>query len=531
VKAFSTLFNHLDSTTKTNVKVDALAEYFNTANPEDKIWAIALLSHRRPKRTVNTRLLREWASEAAGVPHWLFEESYHVVGDLAETISLILPEPNDFSSHSLSYWINLLIDLKDHDDDRKKEVILSSWSQLDKTGRFIFNKLITGGFRIGISQKLMVRALSKSTGIDENILAHRLMGDWNPQTTSFRELVESQTTTDDDSRPYPFYLAYPLEEQLAGLGESDEWQAERKWDGIRGQLIVRNRKIYTWTRGEELVTDKYPEFERLIDYIPDGSVIDGEILAFKNDKPLPFGQLQTRIGRKNVSKNMLQKVPVILMGYDILEFNRKDIRKEPLSARRKILENVASEIPESYPFKISPVIEFRQWEELIPVRENSRTASSEGLMLKHLDSDYKVGRKKGDWWKWKVDPLTIDAVMIYAMRGHGRRANLYTDYTFAVWSGDELVPFTKAYSGLTDEEFRRVDSFVKRNTLERFGPVRSVRPELVFEIAFDGISKSSRHKSGIALRFPRMKRWRTDKKAHEANTLEDLNAMLEQYGQ
>jgi len=530
MKDFIQLFNNLDSTTKTNAKVEALTNFFNNADNNDKLWAIALLSHRRPKRAITTTFLREWAAEKSGLPIWLFEESYHIVGDLAETISLILPAPEKVSDRSLSNWIQALIDIKDKTESEKKAFILDSWDQLDRRGRFILNKLITGGFRVGVSQKLMVRALSKSIGVEENILSHRLMGNWDPQTITFDQLVLSESITDEDSKPYPFYLAYALEQELEDLGKPSGWQIEKKWDGIRGQLIIRNRAIYTWSRGEELVTDKYPEFERLLDFIPDGTVIDGEILAFSDGHPLPFGQLQKRIGRKSVSKNLLKSIPVVLVGYDLLECNGKDLRNEPLSFRRKKLEKIAGQVPESYPFRISSLVGFKEWEELIPIRENSRQEYCEGLMLKRKDSTYQVGRKKGDWWKWKVDPLTIDAVLIYAMRGHGRRSNLYTDYTFAVWEGDQLVPFTKAYSGLKDSEFVKVDSFVKKNTIDRFGPVRSVTPELVFEIAFEGISASSRHKSGIALRFPRMKRWRHDKSAQEANTLYDLKDMLKLYG-
>ena len=530
MKNFVKLFTELDQTTKTTVKVNALASFFESSDDSDKMWAMAVLSHRRPKRTVTTSLLRQWAAELGNMPQWLFEESYHIVGDLAETIALVLPLPTRNNKHSLTYWINYIIGLADFEEEDKKRKIHEAWDMLDTQERFIFNKFITGGFRIGVSQKLMVKGLSKFTGIDENKLYHRLMGKWTPQNTTFEDLVLSSDPKDDLSRPYPFYLAYALEGEPDELGPISDWQAERKWDGIRGQIIKRDGELFVWSRGEELITDKFPEFENLREHLPDGTVLDGEILPFKNAQPLSFNLLQTRIGRKNLSKKILENAPVIFMAYDVMEDKGEDVRSETMESRRKILERICAQASASGVIIISPLVEVKSWDELKKVRASSREHHCEGLMLKKKDSDYKTGRKRGDWWKWKVDPLTIDAVMIYAMRGHGRRANLYTDYTFAVWDGDRLVPFAKAYSGLTDKEFREITNFVTRNTVERFGPVRSVVPELVFELAFEGINRSSRHKSGVALRFPRMKRWRRDKPAAEANTLKDLLAMLELYG-
>ncbi|MTI22012.1 ATP-dependent DNA ligase [Fulvivirga sp. RKSG066] len=528
MKHFSTLFTQLDQTTKTLVKVQALVDFFTEADDEDKIWAIAILSHRRPKRTVKTKELREWAAELANLPNWLFEESYHVVGDLAETIALSLPVAENLEEKSLSYWISSLRELKDKSDEERKEAVVNAWMSMGTTERYIFNKIITGGFRMGVSQKLMTRALAKHTGIEESMLAHRLMGNWSPDSTDYENLILSKDPGEDKSRPYPFYLAYALEDGPEGLGKPEEWIVERKWDGIRGQIIVRGGEIYVWSRGEELVTDKYPEYEPLKEKLPDGTVLDGEILPFKDGSPLPFNLLQTRIGRKNLSKNILQKAPVVFKSYDVLEWKGEDIREKPFKERREILERLVVNT-EADALHISEVVHFEKWQQLDKEREDSRQYASEGLMVKRADSTYQSGRKKGDWWKWKVEPLTVDAVMIYAMRGHGRRANLYTDYTFAVWDGEQLVPFTKAYSGLTDKEINEVDRYVKRNTIDRFGPVRSVTPELVFEIAFEGINKSTRHKSGIALRFPRIKRWRKDKPKEEANTLEDLHQLLEVY--
>jgi DNA ligase-1 len=524
MRHFTQLFTTLDQTTKTLDKIKALVAYFNIANDRDKLWAIALLSHRRPRRSVNATLLALWASELASLPPWLFDESHHVVGDLAETISLVLPPPEEISELSLTEWLDFIRSLEPLTIEQKKERILWAWKRLEPMQRFVFNKLITGAFRIGVSQQLMVKALAKYADVKENVLAHRLMGNWSPDLSDFQELVFSEDTL-DLSRPYPFYLAYALEGDVSELGDVNDWQTEWKWDGIRGQAIVRNRELFVWSRGEELVTDKYPEFAVLLDLLPDGTVLDGEILPFKENKPMPFSKLQTRIGRKTLTQKQLKDVPISFVAYDLLEWKGEDLREWPLHERRAQLVEVCN--TESSVLRLSPTLTVSSWQALAEERGRARELFSEGIMLKRKNSPYRDGRRRGDWWKWKIDPYTIDAVMIYAMSGHGRRANLYTDYTFAVWKDDQLVPFTKAYSGLTDEEIRAVDRWVKQNTIEKFGPVRSVKPELVFEIAFEGIAKSSRHKSGIALRFPRIKRWRKDKPVREANTLNDLVAVLD----
>lgn len=525
MKDFADLFTALDRTTKTTVKVAALADFFSSARADDKLWTIALLSHRRPRRTVNTTLLREWAAETAGIPLWLFEEAYPVVGDLAETIALVLPEHGDADDVALSEWINLIVGLRDVEEEARKAAVIDAWTRLDRVECFLFNKLITGGFRVGVSQKLMSRALSKATGIDEAVIAHRLMGDWTPQTTTFDELILSGDSSDSHSRPYPFCLAYALDDGVESLGETADWMAERKWDGIRGQIIVRNGEVFVWSRGEELVTDRFPEFHDLAGCLPDGTVIDGEILPWRDGRPLDFQSLQTRIGRKTVGKKLLKDAPVILMAYDLMEDVGVDIREVAFEKRRARLKELIVDA-DTPALRLSPLLAFEDWRTLAVEREVSRAHASEGLMLKRRGSVYHTGRKKGDWFKWKIDPMTVDAVMIYAQRGHGRRANLYTDFTFAAWKNGELVPFTKAYSGLTDAEFNEITNWVRRNTLERFGPVRRVNPVHVFEIAFEGIQKSKRHKSGIALRFPRMRRWRKDKPADEAGTIEELHALL-----
>ncbi len=529
MKAFAALFAAVDQTTRTKVKVQALAEYFRTAPDDDKLWTIALFSHRRPRRLITTTILREWAAEQAGIPLWLFEECYPIVGDLAETISLVLPPPTQTSDHSLTHWITYIKALSKEDDTARKTGILAAWDQLEPLERFLFTKLLTGGFRVGVSQKLMTRALAHATDIDEAELTHRLMGDWTPDTTSYHSLIEAPDPTAALSRPYPFYLAYSLEDTTT-LDPPSDWNAERKWDGIRGQLILRAAEHHLWSRGEELITDRFPELAQLKDFLPDGTVIDGEVLAFANEAPLPFAQLQKRIGRKTVPKKLLTEAPVILMAYDLLEDRGEDIRALPFADRRARLADLIAPLPDTLPLRLSASVLFKTTQDLARERDISRDLGAEGLMLKNIHSPYLAGRKKGDWWKWKVDPLTIDAVMIYAQSGSGRRANLFTDFTFAVHDRDALVPFTKAYSGLTDAEFREITAWVKKNTLQRFGPVRQVTPHHVFEIAFEGIQASPRHKSGVALRFPRMLRWRKDKPTSEANTLADLKEMLAQYG-
>jgi DNA ligase-1 len=530
LKTFAQLIKKLDSTNKTNLKVHALTNYFLNASEEDKLWTIAILSHRRPKRPVNTTLLRLWATEISGIPLWLFEESYHIVGDLAETIALIIPntEKSEESTKSLSDYVNEIITLRTLTDSKKKAYLQENWLKLNYFERFVFNKIITGGFRIGVSQKLMTRALSKATQIDEDILAYKLMGNWTPKNTTFQKLILEHNKEDYLSKPYPFYLAYAVENNFQNdLSNISNWAFEHKWDGIRSQVIIRNDEVFVWSRGEELVTDKYPEFQRFLNVIPNGTVLDGEILPFANGEIGNFNDLQTRIGRKNISKALLKKTPVILTVYDILEWNGNDIRQKPFSERRAILDQLVSNCNcDEIGLYLSNTMEFDSWEAAEKERELSRDKRSEGLMIKRKDSPYLVGRKKGDWWKWKIDPFTIDAVLTYAMRGHGRRANLYTDYTFGLWDNGELVTFAKAYSGLTDAEFQQVDAWIKKNTLERFGPVRSVTPHHVFEIAFEGIAESKRHKSGIATRFPRIIRWRKDKLIEEANTLSDLKALI-----
>ncbi|MGA0966706.1 MAG: ATP-dependent DNA ligase [Flavobacteriaceae bacterium] len=527
MKRFAALIEQLDQSNKTNVKVAALAEYFEKAPQKDALWAVALLSHRRPSRPVTTILMRAWAAEVTQLPQWLFEESYHIVGDLAETIALLVQQNSSGSNPSLSQCIDEIIALKPKSEEEKKEYILKQWESLSTVERFVFNKILTGGFRIGVSQKLMTRALSKATGIDENIIAHRLMGQWSPLTTTFDQLLLHPNPEDQIAQPYPFFLAYALEDTVMKNEDCKEYRIEHKWDGMRAQLILRKGKPFLWSRGEELITDKFPELAFLAETLPEGTVVDGELLPYKNNEIGDFNALQKRIGRKTISQKLRQEVPIRLMLYDLLEWNGKDIRSLPLHKRQALLTDLyKNHITDEMPLLLSESLSFSSWEDVAKERERANEKRSEGLMIKRKEAPYEVGRKKGGWWKWKSDPKTIDAVLTYAMRGHGRRTNLYTDYTFALWENDELVTFAKAYSGLTDAEIKKVDRFVKQNTLDQFGPVRQVKPELVFEIAFEGIAVSTRHKSGIAVRFPRILRWRHDKKSKDANSLDDLKKLL-----
>jgi DNA ligase 1 len=528
VKAFTELYTALDETTKTNAKTEALARYLQKAPPEDAAWAIWFLSGRRLKLVVPTRRLCEWSAREAGISDWLFDESYLAVGDLAETIALLLPDPAEIVEIPLHQLVVKLARWRKLAEEEQREEVLRSWRQLDRKQRFVLNKIITGEFRVGVSSQMVIRAIARQSGIDPGVIAHRLMGNWEPGPDFYRQLMHPDHEDADVSRPYPFFLASQLDEDPESLGDVKDWFVEWKWDGIRSQLIRRNGQTFLWSRGEELITERFPELQALGDFLPEGVALDGEILPWKDNKPMPFGQLQQRIGRKTITKKILTDVPVSIVAYDLLEFDGDDIRQRPLIERRKLLAGIVNALPDaqSQSLHLSPAVAGESWEMLRELRATSRHRCVEGLMLKRLSSPYRVGRQRGDWWKWKIEPYTIDAVLIYAQRGHGRRASLYTDYTFAVWDESSLVPFAKAYSGLSDEEIDEVDRFVRQNTVESFGPVRSVKPELVFELAFEGLQRSSRHKSGIATRFPRILRWRKDKKIEEADTLETIKAML-----
>lgn len=527
MKAFAQLYAALDETTKTGLKTDALVKYFSSVPAEDAVWAIHFLIGRRPKRLIETRKLVDWAIEESGTPPWLFDECYQAVGDLGETIALLLPDAERSSNRPLHYWVEeRLLPLARWEDAERRASLVEAWRDMDDSQRFVWNKLITGAFRVGVSQSIVVRALAQVSGVDGNVIAHRMMGDWSPSPDFYTQLTAVESGDTDISRPYPFFLAYPIEGAIDQLGDIAQWQIEWKWDGIRSQLIRRKFRTFIWSRGEELVTERFPELEAMGSVLPEGTVIDGEILPWKDGAPLPFAQMQRRIGRKVLGPKILADVPVVILAYDLLEWKGEDIREKPIEERRTLLAGLVDSMRDSNRLLLSDVVQPDSWDELIALRGESRDRKVEGFMLKRHGSPYRVGRRRGDWWKWKVEPFSVDAVMLYAQAGSGRRASLFTDYTFAVWDNGTLVPFAKAYSGLTDQEINKVDAWVRRNTLEKFGPVRSVKPELVFELAFEGINLSTRHKSGIAVRFPRIARWRMDKPAAEADSLDTIRALI-----
>lgn len=527
MKRFAELIQQLEQSNKTNDKIAALVDYFNHANEKDIPYVIAMFTGKKPKRPVNTALIKQWAIQQSGVPEWLFTESYHSVGDLSETIALVLPPAKNELDKPLQQWIIELGNLQGQSDEHKKNYILEAWNGLATNERFIFNKLISGNFRIGVSTKMLVNAIAKQSGKESSKIMHAIMGKWKPSEITFKDLIEGEHVNIDNSWPYPFCLAYALDTEPENIGKPEDWQAEWKWDGIRGQIVKRNGELFIWSRGEELVTDQFPELHFLNHELPDGTVLDGEILSVKDGKVQSFSTLQQRLNRKTINKSQLTAAPIGFYTYDVLEHGGKDIRLEPLQKRRQFLENVIKKLKTQGIVVLSPLIQFKTWENLAKLRLTAREINSEGLMLKKLDSVFHTGRKRGDWWKWKINPYTIDTVMIYAQKGSGRRANFYTDYTFAVRDGETLITIAKAYSGLTDKEIKEVNAFVNKNAIEKFGPVRTVKPELVFEIAFEGIAESKRHKAGLALRFPRIARWRKDKKADEINTLDDLKQLLE----
>jgi DNA ligase-1 len=559
MRRFVQLYDEIDRTTSTNAKVAAIAAYLAEAPPGDAAWSLFFLTGRRLKRHVPTRLLHEWTMELTRVPEWLIQESYAAVGDFAEAIALLLdgrvqpvpadvpsagaggsrrlpfdeppPDPGDVPVEgiSLAEWIERrILPLRDMDDEARRRHVISWWSRLPRTHVFLLNKLLTGEFRVGVSHTLVVRALARSSGLPAAVLEHRLMGGWEPSADAFRSLIAPEDPAGDPSRPYPFCLASPLDGAVESLGSRDEWLAEWKWDGIRAQMIHRAGSVFLWSRGEELISARFPELLEAGRRLPPGTVLDGEVLAFADGRPRPFADLQRRIGRERRVSEVAGEVPAVFVAYDLLEADAIDIREQPLVARRARLTGVveSTRLSASTPILISEAIEATTWQELAEWREESRDRGVEGLMLKRWSSAYRPGRKRGDWWKWKIPPHTIDAVLLYAQPGSGRRATLFTDYTFGVRHEGELVPVAKAYSGLTDQEIDELDRWIRRHTIERFGPVSAVEPVHVFELGFERIAVSARHKSGVAVRFPRMLRWRRDKTAAEADTLDTLRRLI-----
>jgi DNA ligase-1 len=538
MREFARLYAELDGTTATSRKLDVLKTYFGNTQPDNAAWAVYFLAGGKPRQAVPTKLLRQFAIERAGIDDWLFDECYHAVDDLAETIAHILPPPQRDSDVGLADWmIERIAPLRGASPETIRAAMFSYWDETDWRERFLLIKLIGGGFRVGVSRLLVTRALSGVAGVDSKLIAQRLMG-WTdgtvrPSAERYIQLIAGQSDIEHQLRggqPYPFFLAHPLQAEPHTLGAIAQWHAEWKYDGIRAQLVRRAGKSWLWSRGEDLISERFPEIAAIA--LPDGAVIDGEILIWKDGAPASFADLQKRIGRKTLTAKLLDELPAVLIAYDLLEIGGADIRHTAQSARRALLEQAVRDIDVPQ-LKLSPLIAADDWQSLATLRESSRSRAVEGMMLKAVDAQYGVGRTKesGVWWKWKIDPYTVDAVLIYAQAGHGRRASLYTDYTFAVWDTDadgtrKLVPFAKAYSGLTDAEIAHVDAVIRKTTIEKFGPVRSVKPTMVFEIGFEGIARSSRHKAGVAVRFPRMLRIRDDKTVDEADTLDTLKGML-----
>lgn len=546
MKQFAALYRALDASTSSLAKQAALQRYLQGAAPADAAWAVYFLAGGKPRQLVPTRLLRLLAQEAAGLPEWLFVESYEAVGDLAETISLLLPPPTEAHDLGLAVWVEKhLLPLRGMAPEQLSDALRAQWRRLAPEERLVYFKLITGGFRVGVSRLQVTQALSALGVLDPKRVAQRLMGYTHiagqPTAADYAALIAPESSGELDQQssgqPYPFFLAHPfnlpLEQFDAALGPPSQWLVEWKWDGIRAQLVKRAGRVWLWSRGEELVTERFPELAQMGETLPDGTVLDGEIVVWREDRVQPFAELQKRIGRKTLSPKLLREIPAVLLAYDLLEWEGRDLRALPQAKRRVLLDDLLTAA--QHPSLVaSPMLHGESWRDLARQREAARSMGVEGMMLKQREARYGVGRTKdvGLWWKWKIDPLSVDAVLVYAQRGHGRRASLYSDYTFAVWDGPpeapqrKLVPFAKAYSGLTDAEMARVDAVIRKTTVESFGPVRSVQPTLVFELGFEGIAKSTRHKSGIAVRFPRMLRWREDKQVEEADTLQTLAALL-----
>ena len=530
MKRFTQLFFDIDGTNRTNEKVEAMVRYFQEAPPADAAWALYFLSGRKLNRSVGTNALRLWLAEETGLPMWLIEECYDTVGDLAEALALLYPDRDSRDDIPLHQMVaERMTPLRALPDPEKRELIVDDWNRMSMQERLVWNKLIMGSFRVGVARTLLERAIARASDLPQPLVAHRLMGAWEPTAAGYEALIApAGAEAIHHAQPYPFFLAQPVENAAAPLGDVEEWLAEWKWDGIRAQLLQRRGETRIWTRGEELVTDRFPEIASLGPLLPEGTALDGEILAWDAaadpPQPLPFAALQRRIGRKTLGSKLLQEVPVALVAFDLLEMDGQDLRGAPLHERRARLEALVAQV-DAPALRLSPPLTGATWEDLAALRARCREALAEGLMLKRKDSAYGVGRPRGDWWKWKIEPYSIDAVLTAAQPGHGNRANLFTDYTFGVWHEGRLVTIAKAYSGLTNPEIAAVDAFVRRHTLERHGPVRTVEPLLVFELAFEGVQISTRHKAGLAVRFPRISRRRDDKKPAEADTLETLRAL------
>lgn len=535
MKRFIDLYAGLDETNSTNRKISLLVEYFESAPLSDSAWLVFFLSGQRFKRIISYRKLVKWAQEEVNYPKWMFQEIWATVGDTAESISLSLDTSREIDTDngklrdiSLTDWINRISKFGEMSDEEKRTKLVKWWSELSKDGIFLLTKLLTGGFRVGVSKLNTAKALGKCYDLPQTTILHRLSGKWTPSENFFLSLISKETQDVDESRPYPFYLASQLDYDDEDLGDIEDWNIEWKWDGIRSQVIKRNDAVYLWSRGNELINTGFPELIGFAKDLPNGTVIDAEIIAYYNNEPLSFSVLQRRIGRENITKEILEEAPVIFMAYDLMEWDGKDIRSESHEVRRDLLEKLPqNEIIDHSLMHLSPILNFKNWKEAEKLRELSREHRAEGFVLKRKNSEYKAGRKRGDWWKWKIDPFIVDVILIYAQAGSGRRASLFTDYTFGVWDENkELVPIGKSYRGLTDEEMKELDKWIRSNTITKQGAFREVKPEQVFELGFDGVVSNPRTKSGLSLRFSRIIRWRKDKPASEADSLSNVRELL-----
>ena len=531
MKLFSRLFHNLDSTTKANDRIDFLVAYFKEADPLDAIWSIWFLIGNRVKGVLKTSELRQFISEFSGIPLWLVEECNDCVGDLAETVSLLIEKSSETRSEIALREIveRYLLSLAGMKIEQKRERLYEAWRLLGTENLLPFHKLITGGFRMGVSSGILYKALAKVGKVEPAIIAQRLSGEWHPDNSDMASIMNPSLNNSRICKPYPFCLAHPLQTRPESLGSREDWQVEWKWDGIRAQLVIHQDKCMLWSRGGQIVGESFPEILEATKLISRDLCLDGEILAWGRDGLRSFSHLQRRLGRKNPSVNIIKNLPVRFIAYDLLRLDKQDVRGKPLSFRRNKLELILEILPPNFPIGVSPLVEKHSWDALKYLREESRSRGVEGFMLKRKESSYETGRVKGGWYKWKIDPFLADMVVVSAQLGRGKRANLYSDYSLAVWNNEELVTVAKAYSGLSIKEIEEVDAFVRKNISGKFGPVRGVKPGLVFEIAFEGVSISNRHKSGIALRFPRIHRWRKDKNPEEIGTLDEIRGFSKMY--
>jgi len=503
---------------KTLQKISLLSDYFNEESPENMPMALHFLMGENMGRFCSGRQLREWAAQLLGLPDWLVDESYEALGDNSETISLLFPNKPSSLAHDLKAVCERIQQLKSEPIDVKKDWIIDVWSKSSRDDIYTFNKLLGGGIRIGASKKNVLKALSRTVHLDVDILEQRLLGTWEPTKIAYDALVNPDDIAGKGTCPYPFFLASPIQDVDATLMPFSDWQIEPKWDGIRAQLVHRQEGTQLWSRGNDLISDQFPDILDSASELPYG-VYDGEVLAWGADGPQPFADLQKRLNRKKVTRQLLASIPCIMMLYDCLEFEGVDVREQALHERCKKIRDLRPPFYTSNPLTLNGVSALNDYV------KNARNNRVEGVIIKRLSSAYKSGRVRGDWWKLKVDPLLLDVVIMYAQKGKGIRSGLFTDYTFGVWDNNQLVPIGKAYSGLTNDEIKQVHQILNNHLTDRFGPVRGVSPCVVLEVAFDSIQESPRHKSGLALRFPRINRLRLDKPVEEANSLEDARAL------